>query len=220
LSALRHLPQTPTTLEQAVDVRLNLRDALWALAQLSQIHDHLREAGVLAAALGDRRREGWVACYLCQYFWSVVQLDAAREAGERALRLAESLPHPALYAETSFYLGLVYLARGDVRRAAVILRADLQTLDKVVEAHRGEFSSARFAANGPILVRGWLARVVAELGEFADAETLGHQAVALGEAADNPFALTAALAGLGAAYVRKGESDRAIPPPTRPRTVP
>jgi tetratricopeptide (TPR) repeat protein len=212
LSALRHLSPTPPTLEQAVDIRLTLRDALWALAELPQIHDHLRDAEALAAALEDRRREGWTACYLCQYFWSVVRLDAALEAGERALALAESLPDPALLAETSFYLGLVHLARGDAGRAATILRADLQTLDKVVEAHRGEFPSLRFAANGPILVRGWLARVLAELGEFADAEIWGRQAVGLGEAANSPFALTAALVGLGASYVRKGEPERAIAP--------
>jgi tetratricopeptide (TPR) repeat protein len=212
LGALRHLPPTPPRLEQAVDIRLALRDALWALAELPQIHDHLREAEALAAALGDRRREGWIACYLCQYFWSIVRLDAALEAGERALGLAESLPAPALLAETSFYLGLVHLARGDAARAATVLSADLQTLDNVVEAHRDEFPSLRFAANGPILVRGWLARVLAELGEFADAERWGHQAVGLGEAANSPFALTTALAGLGASYVRKGEPERAIPP--------
>ncbi len=212
LSALRHLPQTPTTLEQAIDVRLNLRDALWALAQLSQIHDHLREAEALAVTLGDRRREGWIACYLCQYSWSVVDLDAALEAGERALAISESLPDPALRAETSFYLGLVHLARGDAGRAAAIFSTNLKTLDEVIEAHRGEFLSARFAANGPILVRGWMARVLAELGDFAEAEAWGQEAVRLAEAGNSPFALTTALAGLGASYLRQGQPKNAIPP--------
>jgi tetratricopeptide (TPR) repeat protein len=212
LRALGHLPQSPSTLEQAIDVRLNLRDALWALAKLSEIHDNLRQAEVLAGALGDRRREGWIACYLCQYAWAVVGLDAALEAGEQALVIADSLPDPALRAETSFYLGLVYLARGDVSRAAAIFSANLQTLDEVIETHRSEFPSPRFAANGSILVRGWMARVLAELGDFADAETWGHEAVRLAEAGNSPFALTAALTGLGASYVRKGEPARAIPP--------
>ena len=212
LQGLRHLPQTPVTLEQAIDIRLKLRDALWALAELPEIHDHLRQAEVLAGVLGDRRRQGWIGCQLCHYSWSIVELDAALDAGERALAISEDLPDPALRAETSFHLGLVHLARGDAGRAAAILSTNLKTLDEVVKTHRGEFASARFAANGPILVRGWMARVLAEVGEFAEAETWGHEAVRLAEAANSPFALTTALAGLGATYVRKGEPTRAIAP--------
>ena len=212
LTALRHLPSTRSTLECAIDIRLNLRDALWALAKLGEIEDHLREAGALAHTLGDRARAGWVACYLCQYLWSVGQLDAALEVGERALGIAESLPNPALHAEASFYVGLVHLALGEARRAARIMSTDLQSLDRVVEEHRAQFPSRRFAANGPILVRGWLARVLAELGEFREAEVAGLEAIRLAEAANSPFALTTALAGLGAMHVRKGQPEQAIPP--------
>jgi transcriptional regulator with AAA-type ATPase domain/tetratricopeptide (TPR) repeat protein len=211
LQALGHLPQTSSTLEQAIDVRLNMRDALWALAELSEIQHHLRESEILGRALGDRRREGWIACNLCQYSWAVVDLDAALEAGERALAIADSLPDRTLRAETSFYLGLVYLARGNASRAAAIFSTNLHTLDEVIEAHRREFPSSRFAAHGSILVRGWMARVLAEIGDFVDGEAWGHEAVRLGEAGDSPFALTAALTGLGILYVRKGEPGRAIP---------
>src|SRR5262249_32393310 len=100
----------------------------------------------------------------------------------------------------------------DARRAADMLLANLKTLDDVILAHRGEFPSARFAANGPILVRGWMARVLAELGNFAEAEACGREAVRLGESGKSPFALIAALAGLGAAYVRQGQPRQAIPP--------
>src|SRR5499433_760201 len=212
LQAPRQLPQIPTPLEQTIDVRLNLRDALWALAELAKLQDDLGEAAVLAGPLRDQRREGWIACYRCQYSWAVVDLDAALDAGERALAIADGLPDPALRAETSFYLGLVYLARGDVTRAAAILSANLNTLDEVIVTHRGQFPSARFAANGSILVRGWMARVLAELGDFANAEASGHEAVRLAEAGTSPFALSGALAGLGACYLRKGEPGRAIAP--------
>jgi len=212
LNALGQLPQTPAIVEQAIDVRLNLRDALWVLAELAELHRHLRAAEALAVSLGDRRREGWIACYLCQYSWAVVALDAALEAGERALAISQSLPDPALREETSFYLGLVHLARGDARQAAEMFSTNLKTLDDVVQAYRGEFPSARFAANGPILVRGWMARVLAELGNFADAEAWGHEAVRLAESGKSPFALIAALTGLGASYVRRGQPSHAIPP--------
>jgi tetratricopeptide (TPR) repeat protein len=212
LNALAQLPQTPAILAQAIDVRLNLRDALWVLAELPELQHHLRAAEALAISLGDRCREGWVACYLCQYAWAVVDLDAALEAGERALAIAQSLPDPALRAETSFYLGLVHLARGDAGKAADTFATNLKTLDDVVQAHRSEFVSPRFAANGPILVRGWMARVLAELGNFADAEMCSQEAIRRAESGKSPFALITALAGLGASFVRQGQPRRAIPP--------
>ena len=211
LSALSNLPETAATLTQAVDVRLSLRDALWALANLTKIRDHLGEAEVLAKRLGDRRREGWIACYLCQHAWSVVDLDRALEAGERALAIAKNLPDLALEVETSFYLGLVHLALGEVKRAAELLSANLVILDEVLTASDSQFPSRRFAANGRILVRGWTSRVLAELGDFSVGETWGLEALQLGEESDSPFALTTALAGLGALYLRKGEVQQAIP---------
>ena len=211
LSALHNLPESPSTLTQAVDVRLNLRHALWALAKLTQIHDHLRAAESLAQRLGDRRREGWIACYLCQHAWSIVSLDSALEAGERALAIARNLPDRALEVETSFYLALVHLALGDAGRAASLLSTNLTIVDDVVGAGDSQFPSRRFAATGRILVRGWMSRVLAELGNFNEAETWGREAIRFGEESDSPFALTTALAGLGASYLRKGQPDQAIP---------
>ena len=48
LAALRHLPESRETLEQAIDLRLDLRNALIALGELGAIFDHLREAETLA----------------------------------------------------------------------------------------------------------------------------------------------------------------------------
>ncbi len=212
LTALRNLPESPSALAQAVDIRLGLRDALWALAKLPQVHDHLRTAESIAGQLGDRRREGWVACYLSQHAWSIVRLDSALAAGDSALAIARSLPDRALEVETSFYLGLVHLALGDAERAASLLSRTLRILDQVLKEEGGQFPSRRFALNGAILVRGWMSRVLAELGNFADAEKWGREAIHLAEEADSPFAVTTALAGLGASYLRKGQPEQAIPP--------
>jgi tetratricopeptide (TPR) repeat protein len=133
------------------------------------------------------------------------------EAGERALAIARDLPDRALEVETSFYLGLVHLALGEADRAAALLSRNLLILDDVVKADNSQFPSRRFAANGRILVRGWMSRVLAELGHFGDAEAWGQEAIQLGEGSDSPFALTTALAGLGASYLRKGRPEQAIP---------
>jgi tetratricopeptide (TPR) repeat protein len=210
LRALAHLPEDRINREQAIDVRLGLRDVLWALARLPEIHDHLREAQRLADLLDDRRRASAIACYSCQYFWSIGDHRNAIEGGERALRTADELRSPALAAEARFYLALAYLATGEARRAAGLLATNLATLDAVVATHAGEFASRRFAATGPILVRGWMARVLAELGQFADAEACGRDGLTAADNVDHPFAFAAASVGLGFVSLRKAEPAAAI----------
>jgi len=53
LAAVKNLPENRATIEQAIDLRLDLRDALWPLGELGRILDCLREAEPLAAALGE-----------------------------------------------------------------------------------------------------------------------------------------------------------------------
>src|SRR5262245_64330592 len=55
LVALGHLPQDQPTLEQAIELRLELRNAFGALGEHARMHDVLREAEVLASSLGDSR---------------------------------------------------------------------------------------------------------------------------------------------------------------------
>ena len=56
LSALRHLPEERDTREQAIDLRLALRNALLPSDDFGRILAYLREAETLAAALDDPRR--------------------------------------------------------------------------------------------------------------------------------------------------------------------
>jgi hypothetical protein len=64
LEALAHLPESRHTLEQAIDLRLALRTALYPSGDWERILAHLREAEALAlrnrAALDDPRRLGQV----------------------------------------------------------------------------------------------------------------------------------------------------------------
>ena len=53
LSALRHLPETRATLEQAIDLSFDLRTSLVPLGQFQRIADCLREAEDLVMMLDD-----------------------------------------------------------------------------------------------------------------------------------------------------------------------
>src|SRR5713101_5986604 len=67
LTALTHLPETRETREQAIDVRFDLRNALFPLAEFGRIEGYLREAEILARTLDDQRRLGWVLTYMSGY---------------------------------------------------------------------------------------------------------------------------------------------------------
>jgi predicted ATPase len=68
LAAVGHLPESQERREQAIDLRLDMRNALIALGAFGAMFDHLCEAEKLAASLDDHLRRGWVSTYLSPYF--------------------------------------------------------------------------------------------------------------------------------------------------------
>ena len=88
LSALQRLPERPDTQAQAIDLRLNLRSALWPLGEIERIFVCLQEAQTLAEALGDRHRLGWVSAYLL----SILCRQANRTTPSRLVSAPWRLP--------------------------------------------------------------------------------------------------------------------------------
>src|SRR5262249_35836876 len=58
VGALRHLPETPETREQGIDVRLELRGSLYPLGEFDKMLTYLQEAEAMASAISDSRRLG------------------------------------------------------------------------------------------------------------------------------------------------------------------
>jgi class 3 adenylate cyclase len=108
LAALTHLPASRATQAQAIDLRLDLRTALWALGEIRQMLDHLREAKTLAEALDDQPRLGRVSAYMCRYFREMGDHDSAVESGQHALAVAETLGDFALQVTANHFLGVAY----------------------------------------------------------------------------------------------------------------
>ena len=128
LAALRHLPESRATQEQAIDLRLDLRGVLLELGELRPMLAHLREAATLAAALGDQPRLGRVAAFMCRYLREMGDHDRAVESGQQALAVAETLGDFALRVMAQQFLGVAYYALGDHRRALGVLRGNVEAL--------------------------------------------------------------------------------------------
>jgi predicted ATPase len=109
LSALGHLPEQRHTLEQAIDLRLALRTALFASGDLGRALACLREAEALAEALDDPRRLGQVSTFLSVHLNIMGPHDQAIAAAQRTLRLAIACGDVVLHTLATQYLGLAYL---------------------------------------------------------------------------------------------------------------
>jgi transcriptional regulator with AAA-type ATPase domain/tetratricopeptide (TPR) repeat protein len=205
LAALAELPPSRERLEQAIDVRFELRTSLLPLGEVERGLAHLREAARLASELGDPGRLGRLTIYHVGQLYFMGEHERAWEVGQQALRLGDTLDDLALRTSTNTYLGQVLHARGEYRRAAELFR-------KNAEALRG--SAARERLGLPQLPavhsRACLVWSLAELGEFREALAQAEEGVALAEGVNQPLSRTVAYAGLGVVWLRQGEHARAI----------
>ena len=117
LAVVDHLPEGRETLEQAIDIRFDIRNSLQPLGDLTRILQSLHEAERLATRLDDQRRLGWIASYLAEHYRMLGKPVAAREAGERALTIARQLDDVALQVVTNLPMGLLCHNLGEYRRA-------------------------------------------------------------------------------------------------------
>jgi class 3 adenylate cyclase/tetratricopeptide (TPR) repeat protein len=206
LGALKHLPETRETKEQAIDLRLALRSSLWPSGDLGRILAYLREAESLAAALDDPRRLTQVLQFLSEHFRPMGAYDQASTAARRALALATASGEVALQAQANQRLGAAYLAQGDYRRAIDCLRHSVAGFDTVQP--REYFGQVILPT---VLSRVYLVWCHADLGTFAEGRVLGEEGCRIAEALDHPASLMYASWGIGLLFLRKGELPGSLP---------
>ncbi|HEV8532545.1 MAG TPA: adenylate/guanylate cyclase domain-containing protein [Methylomirabilota bacterium] len=205
LEIIRHLPEGREAIEQAADLRFDLRNSLHPVGDLAPILGHLAEAEKLAGMLGDQRRLAWVFSFMCQYFRLVGDLDRAIESGHRALAIAEALGDIPLWIAVGTHLGPAYGATGDFRKATEILT-------KVVDALRENPGREDMGSAGLLSVfsRIYLAYYLAERGDFREGMACGEEGIRLAVTADHQYSLTFAYCGVGTLFLVKGDLESAI----------
>jgi tetratricopeptide (TPR) repeat protein len=205
LGALQHFPDNYDTRAQAIDLRLALRNALWTLGDLGQLFAHLQEAEVLAEALGDQHRLGWVAVYLLAHFAQACDPDRALAAGRRALAIATALGDMSLTVGAQHYLGGVYRSLGDYRRAVVCYQTNVACL-------RGALRQELLGLPGlaSVFSRSHLVVSLAECGAFAEGWAPAKEGIRMAGAAAHPYSRVMALWAVGLRALRQGDLPQAI----------
>jgi tetratricopeptide (TPR) repeat protein len=198
LAALDHLPVTRAVTEQAVDIRLELRELLVPLGEPARTLAWLEEALPLATSLGDPRRMARVYLSLATTHWALG--DAVRGLGyaERALAAAEKVGDLLLRTRGHFATAVAHHVLGNYRRAIPACEATLALLDEEVAPR------VRFGIY-PVYAKTWLAFCLAELGDFSRALVLACEADELARANGRPESLVTARAALGSVCHLRGD---------------
>jgi class 3 adenylate cyclase/tetratricopeptide (TPR) repeat protein len=208
LAALSHLPETRETWEQAIDVRFDLRYALFPLAEFGRIGGYLQEAATLARSLNDQRRLGWVLAYIASnQVVTRAPTTEARTSTEQVQAIGETLADVPLQVAAQYLHFHIGYMSGDYRGTEDTCRKLMEFLQG--DRARDRFSLWQFPA---VLSRTFLARSLAERGLFDEGEVHGREAIRIAEALDHRFSLIEACLGLAYVHSVKGDLSQAVRP--------
>jgi predicted ATPase len=101
LEALKRLPENRQTLEQAIDIRVDLGPVLRNIKRglATEVEQTYTQARELCRRLGDTPQLFPVLWGLCRVYFSGGEFHKARELGEQLFSLAQSMQDPALILE-------------------------------------------------------------------------------------------------------------------------
>lgn len=205
LNVLRQLPETRATLEQAVDLRFELRNALIALCELDRIRQSLEEIEPILARLGDKARSARHAAFRCNHHFLAGEQRRAIEFGEAGLHLARECGDRVVQGELLYRLGQSYHLLGENRPAIALLE---ESLEFTVERHeRSRFGLSVIPA---VVNRTWLVSALTECGDFRAGMTHAKRALEIAVKAEHPLSQVLGWLAIGHRLRRKGELDGAI----------
>ena len=206
LEALRRLPESRETLEQAIDLRLALRNALTPLGEAARTLERLREAEVLAERLGDAHRLARARAFQSNALYLVGDFTAALEIGARASAAGEQLGDMALQTAAAMYQGRALVAVGRYEDAVAILTPVVMRLSG--EHARDRLELPVFPA---VFARSHLVDALIEVGRLDDAARHAGDALAVAQAVEHPDTLFWAWYTLGVVALARGVSREAVP---------
>ena len=205
LVALQHLPERRDTLEQAIDLRIDLSGALWPLGNFEQRFEYLRQAETFAEAVDDQLRLGRLCSAMMHHFRLMGDEARLIEYGQRALAVARAVGDFGLQVQTNLHLGRAYYDMADYHQAIEVYRENVAALD--ADWSREQSGTVDLVS---VLSRTWLALSLAECGEFTEGIAYGEEAVRTAKAVDDPYSLLQADLGVGTLYLTQGDLPNAI----------
>jgi tetratricopeptide (TPR) repeat protein len=205
LAALHPLPDAHQKVERAIDIRLDLRQALFPLNELATALGYLREAEGLARTLDEPRRLGWASAYICgHHVHTGGPVREVRTFAQTVAAVAERLGDVPLQIAAQYYLAAASYLSGDYRATEHLCWNLMQSLHD--QRTREGFGLATFPA---VYSRAVLARALAERGVFDEGEAHGYEAIRMAEGLDHPFSVVVGCLDLAYLKSVRGELSQA-----------
>jgi tetratricopeptide (TPR) repeat protein len=204
LGVLEALPESRSTLEQACDVRFELRPVLIQLSEFRQQLERLREVEAIAERLNDDRRLGRVYAHMTGTRSMLGELDEARASGRRALEIARTCGDLQLRILATTQLEQTHYFRGEYEQVIELATNNLATLPA---EHIYEYIG--LPAPTSIFDRFWLVNSLAQLGRFAEAAEHEAEAIRLAAPVHRAFPIGLAYKGAGTLHLLKGDWAKA-----------
>jgi class 3 adenylate cyclase/tetratricopeptide (TPR) repeat protein len=204
LATLSSLPDASDTLERAIDLRVDLRGAIFPLGEIERGLTYLREAAALARQRDDPRRLGWVSAYTMNQVRMTGDSAKATAFGEEALAIGERLGDRQLQLVATYYMGANAITRGEYRLTEELFQ---RVADWVANDPMERCGMTGFPAG---VSRAYTAWSLAERGEFGRAITVGREGIVIADRIDHPYTMTWARFGLVNSYLIKGDPGPAL----------
>jgi DNA-binding SARP family transcriptional activator len=204
LDVLERLPETPSTLEEACEIRLALPRVLILLGELRQALMLVGEAETLAERLNDERRRGRVYVFMTGLQARLNEPDKALASGKRALEVAGWLGDLRLRILATTNLGLAHYYRGEYERVVELTQANIAALPP-------EWVCEFFGTSLPPSVtdRFRLLNSLAHLGRFVEAGEYAAEAIRIAESTDHAYTIALACHAASVLHLAKGEWAKA-----------
>jgi class 3 adenylate cyclase/tetratricopeptide (TPR) repeat protein len=214
LEALRHLPESSRTMELAVDLRIELWNALAPLGQFARASDVTRDAEGAAERLGDQRRLSRVWALMGNLLCFAGRRAESEGISERARAVGEAIGDLVAQVGANTNLGLNAYSAGDYRRAQRFQERILQLIPS--GRVRERFGRALLPAVNALSN---LAAAQAQRGLFDKAVRHCQGAIELAEEVEHPYSLAVACWNAGRVHTLRGDLAQARPPLSRARSL-
>jgi class 3 adenylate cyclase/tetratricopeptide (TPR) repeat protein len=204
LDILKSMPESQAAMEQAFEIRLELRPVLRQLGEVRQMLEHLREAEALAERLKDDRQRGRVCGVMTTVLSTLNELDEALLTGARALEISQRIGDLRIGIVAKSCLEQTYYYRGEYERVVEIGTENIASMPT-------EWAHEYFGLAVPLSVfaRGWLIMSPAELGRFPDAAKYEREAIRLAEPTHHAHTIGWAHLTASMLYFFKGDWAKA-----------
>ena len=205
LGVLKALPESEAALENAFEIRLELRPVLRQLGEGRKMLELLHEAEVLAERLKDDHRRGQVCACMTTVHSTLDELDEALVTGNRALEIAQRFGDLRLRILTTSHLEQAYYYRGEYEYVVELATDNLAVLPADwVHEHFGMSS-----VPASVFSRAWLIMSLAELGRFVEAAEYAAATIQIAEETQHAFTIGWAHFAASMPHVLKGDWGKA-----------